>query len=187
MLIDIGVGAYRAERTVARPLFVPNGQVSLLTLPLFCLQIGFPSISYWTDSYNRACILKPVQNSIFSQKTVIRFRGLRLGALPPDPIGGTAPDTPEPHSYPATLNDYPSPMGADRRSKLLSQQWADARVRVAHNRHFPFSITQQHRHTLPTAYIPTARCKYCLLSEATACEKKRLGFLNKKLSGWPAA
>jgi len=71
-----------AVLAVAHPLCMPNGQVLLLALPLFCLQIDFSSISYWIDSYNHACILEPVQSSIFSQKC----RQL-LGST-----GDTAPD-----------------------------------------------------------------------------------------------
>jgi len=52
-------------RGAVRPLFVPNGQAQLLALPLVCFQIDFSSISYWIGSC--ACILKPVQNSTFSQ------------------------------------------------------------------------------------------------------------------------
>ena len=37
----------------ARPIFVPSQQALLLDLPLFCLQIDFSSIPYWTDLHPR--------------------------------------------------------------------------------------------------------------------------------------
>ena len=49
---------------VARPLFVPSGQAVLLAVPLFCVQIDFSSISYWTpvgiECKYRHAILKTV-------------------------------------------------------------------------------------------------------------------------------
>jgi len=76
------LGAYWAGRAV-RPLCA-QWAISVSCPTIFCFQIDFSSISYWTDSYNHARILKPVQSNTFSQKVTSASEG------------GLRPQTPKP-------------------------------------------------------------------------------------------